>query len=80
MQLSNGTELRLWSADLFPAEHAGARRECRFAGNANCGEAEFAERMGGENLGGYARWMPLCTVHAERRFSPVDLERVRAAE
>lgn len=88
MRFDNG-DLVKWSEDLWPEGRKERSGECRFAPNCLNGKgegkpsfescvlpAEFAERTGGEQVGGYARWTPLCRTRAEARWGRDQVEMV----
>ena len=95
MPIFDAGELEVWTPDQFPPDHPGARGICRFApdcatarrggpSHPGCPDspAEFSERLGGDELGGYKRYMPLCRPRAEARFGRgacVDTEAVGSA-
>ena len=76
MQFITG-EVVVYEEAQFPNGDGGA---CRFKGrHRDCAVTpEYSERLGGDALGGYKRYMPLCTPCADRRHGASALRKVRA--
>lgn len=82
-------EIVLWEPDQFPEGTEGRRAVCRFAPACarargggpsfpSCPDApaRYSERVGGEGLGGYARYIALCEPRALDRHGANAVLRV----
>jgi len=75
------SEVKLWRAEDYPEGSSASQGACRFAPTcdryAECPDApaEFSEQLGGDSLGGYARYMSVCRGKAIERNGLHAIER-----